>query len=257
MSYQLQQHESLEEGLRRVAEEQIDKALAEIDDSKLSRHDTVHQVRKRCKKLRALARLVRSAFPEYQRFNTLYRDAARELSSIRDAQAVIETFDDLLHHFDRQLDPGAFQPIRNELVARRDEAHAGVEAIDRRIARVRDTISSSRNDIEYWSLEADGGLILGRGVKKTYRRAGKARAEAADSPTTEAFHEWRKRIKYHWYHSRLLQRCWPALIKPWASEMHRLSDMLGDEHDLAVLHTMLRKGPDRFADRKRLREFAS
>lgn len=118
------------------------------------------------------------------------------------------------------------------------------------------TLSSGRKDIECWSLEAEDGLTLGRGVKKTYKRAGKARAEAGDSPTTEAFHEWRKRIKYHWYHSRLLQCCWPAVIKPWAREVHRLSDMFGDEHDIAVLHTMLRKSPDRFADRKTLQAFS-
>ncbi|MEE4296659.1 MAG: CHAD domain-containing protein [Wenzhouxiangella sp.] len=255
MSYRLQQYEPLEEGVRRIAEEQIDKALAEIDDSKLGRHDTVHQVRKRCKKLRALARLVRPALPAYQRINTLYRDAARDLSSIRDAHAVIETFDDLLDHFDGAIDPDAFEPIRNHLVARRDEANAEVEAIDRRIARLRDTMSSSRKNIESWSLEDEGSAVLGVGVKKTYRRANKARAKATDTRTTAAFHEWRKRIKYHWYHARLLQSCWPKLIEPWASETHRLSNLLGDEHDLAVLHAMLFKDPDRFADRKTLQAF--
>lgn len=45
--------ESAGDGIRRMAREQIDRALEEISDSSLDRHDTVHQVRKRCKKIRA------------------------------------------------------------------------------------------------------------------------------------------------------------------------------------------------------------
>ena len=256
MGYRLERDESVEDGIRRIAVEQIDKALAEIDDDDLDRHETVHQVRKRCKKLRALARLVRPVFPGYKPVNAAYRDAAKELSWIRDAHAVIETIDDLVEHFEDVIETEPFRPIREELVARRDEIDADRETIDRRIAQFRDTMAGGRAEVDSWTLEADGGAAVAGGTKKTFKRARCAMTEAAEAPTTGAFHEWRKRVKYHWYHARLLKGCWPKLVKPWAKEAHRLSDLLGDEHDLAVLHATLLEAPERFADRDTLQAFS-
>lgn len=63
MAYALaQDDDTVEAGMRRIAAEQIERAIAEIDDTGLDRHETVHQVRKRCKKVRGLVRLVRPAF---------------------------------------------------------------------------------------------------------------------------------------------------------------------------------------------------
>jgi|GEM_PF-5573736 uncharacterized protein with von Willebrand factor type A (vWA) domain len=50
MSFQFKRgDERVEDGLRRIALSQIDKAIAEIDDDDLDVDATVHQVRKRCK----------------------------------------------------------------------------------------------------------------------------------------------------------------------------------------------------------------
>lgn len=59
MSYHLEIGESIEKGIKRIAHEQLDSAIDELTDDKLDPHDVVHQVRKRCKKLRGLLRLVR------------------------------------------------------------------------------------------------------------------------------------------------------------------------------------------------------
>lgn len=255
MSYRLDRREGIEQGVRRIAREQLDKALAEIDDADLDRHETVHQVRKRCKKLRALARFVRPALPEYKRINVTFRDAARQLSDIRDAHAVVETVDDLLAEYADSIDAEAFGGIRERLVERRDDTDAAERDIDRRIARFRDAIAGARAGIESWSLDRDGETAVAGGIRKTFRRARVAMAEADETPSTAAFHEWRKRVKYHWYHAKLLRNGWPRLVKPWAKEAHRLSDRLGDEHDLAVLHGIVLETPQRFGDRQTLEAF--
>jgi CHAD domain-containing protein len=246
MAYRLRRDESVEDGVRRIAIEQIDKALAEIDDDTLDPHDTVHQVRKRCKKLRALARLVRPAFSDYARVNATFRDAARELSFIRDAQAIVGTFDDLVEHYADAIEDNAFSAIRDELTARRNGAQADAAIIDRRLARFRDTMTGARAEAAEWRLDVDDGTAVASGAKKTYKRARKAMNAAGDAPTTAAFHEWRKRVKYHWHHAQLLIGCWPRILEPWAKEAHRLANFLGEEHDLAVLHAALLDEPDAF-----------
>lgn len=255
MGYRFRRGESVEDGLRRIATGQIDKALAEVDDPDLDSHETVHQVRKRCKKLRGLVRLVRPVFPDYRRVNALFRDAAGELSFIRDAHAVIATLDNLLEHFDGVVEAQAFESIRRELIDRRDQTDADRESIERRLSAFRDTLAESRPDAECWVLKAGDGQAVAGGAGKTYRRARKAMADARDEPSTAVLHEWRKRVKYHWYHARLLANCWPKVIKPWATQVSRLADLLGDEHDLAVLHAMLLEHPGRYGDRKTLQAF--
>jgi CHAD domain-containing protein len=63
------------------------------------------------------------------------------------------------------------------------------------------------------------------------------------APEADRFHELRKRVKYHWYHTRLLRPLWPLLIRREAKAGDELSDLLGDEHDLSVFRGMLLREP--------------
>ena len=75
-------------------------------------------------------------------------------------------------------------------------------------------------------------------------------ARADKQPTTENLHEWRKRVKDLWYQQRLLEETWPGVMKAQAKEAKKLSKLLGEDHDLAVLAETLRTDPElaRFAD---------
>ena len=59
------------------------------------------------------------------------------------------------------------------------------------------------------------------------------------NPSTENFHEWRKRAKDHGYHMQLLRPVWPGPVKARCDEADVLSDALGDDHDLAILYETL------------------
>ncbi len=62
-----------------------------------------------------------------------------------------------------------------------------------------------------------------------------------------SFHEWRKRVKYHWHHSLLLRRICPKLMKPHRRLSELLGELLGQDHDYAVLRerlTDLAGGPE-------------
>jgi hypothetical protein len=56
MSYRLHFNETLAEGFPRIASEQIDRAVTELTAEDAVAADVVHQVRKRCKKIRGLLR---------------------------------------------------------------------------------------------------------------------------------------------------------------------------------------------------------
>jgi CHAD domain-containing protein len=235
MSYRLELDEGVEETLRRVAHEQLDKALGELDDDGLGLHESVHQVRKRCKKLRALARLVRGAFDDYSDVNGALRDAARRVSDLRDAEVFVETIDEVIEPHAEVVDARALSPIREAFVGHREglvRLHAGEEE---RLELLRADLLRVKDAVDDWQLDEDGYDAVAKGLAKTYGRARDAMGAAYDEPRAERFHEWRKRVKYHRYHVRLLQDLWTGPMAALRAELHRLSDLLGDAHDLSEL----------------------
>ncbi|MEZ6097799.1 MAG: CHAD domain-containing protein [Pirellulaceae bacterium] len=246
MAYRIRRSKSVQASVRKIALEQIDKAIGEILDEQLDRHETVHQVRKRCKKLRGLIRLVRPEFNDYQRENEFFRDAARELSYVRDAQSIIECFDGLLGHFHDQIEQDAFVPVRDELAERRQKIADDKVGLDNKLDEFLAKMREARGRAAKWKVNDDGFSAVEGGLAKTYRRGRKALRSAYEKPSRENFHEWRKRIKYHWYHARLLRRIWPDMMNLWRGATDELSDLLGDDHDLAVFRQTLLDDPDRF-----------
>ena len=246
MSYHLKRSDSsVQDGLRRIAVSQIDTVVAELDDDSLDLHETVHQVRKRCKKLRGVIRLVRPAFADYKRENAVLRDAASQLSHVRDAQAMIETYDHVVQVYDNSIDRRAFAPIRRRLTQRKK--HITEESgLGGTLSGFRGTMIETRNRAAAWTLENKGFGAVGGGLVKTYKRAEKAMARAREQPTAENLHQLRKRVKYHWYHARLLVSIWPDIVKPHQSVADRLADVLGEHHNLAVFRPTLLADPEAF-----------
>jgi CHAD domain-containing protein len=234
LAYTFKPDKSVPKNVRHIAESQVEKAIAEIDDSGLGMHDTVHQIRKRCKKLRGLIRLVRPGFGAYAAENAAFRDAAAELSYIRDAEAILETYDTLIDFYSGEIDTGAYTAIRERFAERKAEI-ARETGLEDKLARFRNAMTDAKARIAHWDIDADGFAGVTGGLGKTYKRGRKAMAAAADQPTAESVHEWRKRMKYHWYHARLLKEIWPKIMTAHAVAAKELGDRLSTHHDLAVL----------------------
>jgi CHAD domain-containing protein len=235
MEYTLQRDEPVSEGIERIIARKVETGIEHVDGD-LDRHETVHEVRKRCKEVRAALRLVRGVLPTYSEENAHYRDAARRISDIRDAQALVETFDDhvtpAVESADA-LDEGTMADVRATLVDRR-EALAAEQDLDGRLAAVRADLVEGLERVDRLPIATEGFDAVAGGLRKSYKRARNRMAEAYADPDAERFHEWRKRVKYHRYHSRLLRSIWVEPMTARRSELKTLSDLIGDEHDLAV-----------------------
>ena len=255
--YTLQAGETVVDGVRRIAYEQIDLAVAELHDEALGRHAAIHQVRKRCKKLRALLRVVRPVLGKtFATENAHVRDAARRLSDLRDATALLETYDALMARVADEVDRRPFGPIRRALTLRRRALAEDLD-LDARVVVFLDDLHALRDRVASWPLDAEGFAALDGGLRKTYRRGRRTMAHAYAAPSPETFHAWRKRVKYHWYHVRLLHGLWPALMTTRGEALSHLASLLGTEHDLAVLHETLHAEPHRFGRIRHLPAFVS
>lgn len=256
MSYTLVTGESVAEAVRRVAGEQLDDAIDDLSDAITDEPtEAIHDARKRCKKVRGLVRAVRPALGEdvYRVANDTARDAARELSDLRDATALMETFRIVLEASDLDLsgddDTAVAARTVDHLLTERHRAAASELAADHpRVERARDLLLATRAGSQRWDLDDQGWDALADGIEKTYKRGRSAFRTSAEAPTPENFHEWRKRVKYSWYHLRLIGDVAPTVLDPLADAFHALSDALGDAHDLVVLSETLSNLDDDLCD---------
>ena len=115
-------------------------------------------------------------------------------------------------------------------------------------AVVAEAVRQAHGRIKGWADVPNKWTAVGEGLEDVYRRAGDAHGDAIADPTVEKLHEWRKQAKYLFYQLEILRPIWPEQIEELAKEADRLGELLGDDHDLAVLRQMLTDDPGRFGD---------
>jgi CHAD domain-containing protein len=247
MGYHIRRDEDVRDALRRVAAEQIDRGIREIENPTIDRHEVVHSLRKRCKKLRGLLRLFRPLLEQvFEQENAFFRDLARGLSFVRDAQALIEAYHGLLVEFSDQVDPVQLSPLGNQLTHSLEEAAGNATQMSARLESVAEQLNQARQRVAVWNVHAEGFEAVAPGLIKNYRQSRKSMRRAYAESRSEDFHEWRKRVKYHWHHARLLRNISPRLLKPHRRMADELGQWLGQEHDLAVLNNRILQDPQGF-----------
>ncbi len=248
MGYRLRAKERIDAGLRRVVREQIQGAVADLTGDPKDRHEGVHEARKRFKMIRAVLRLSRFSLGEslFVVENTWYRDTGRRLSSVRDAVAMIECFDGLRRRFEKEIGEEAAEAVRKGFVARLQSIAEGQEGLEGRASEVAAGLRDALIRVRAWPIHDQGFETIGPGLERVYRQGRLAMVQAVPDPTNENLHEWRKRVKDHWYHVRLLRNVWPKVMDAYKKEMKSLSDALGNDHDLAVMAPILRGDPAAF-----------
>jgi CHAD domain-containing protein len=245
MSYRYRIEDSVEANISRIIAEQIDRALFDLTPSGMQHHDGIHQARKRFKKIRSALRLARPALGDwYGRGNDLFRSAGRKLSGLRDLQAMIDTCDSLHRYYQRQVKSALFAPIRAALVADLDTASRHEGALMQAAEEVAGMLREARDHLSGVSFEAEGFEAIGGGLIREYKRGVKSFAAARAQPSDDRYHQWRKRAKDYWYHMRLLRDMWPRIINGYRKAADELSHLLGDDHDLAVLHDRIAQQPE-------------
>jgi CHAD domain-containing protein len=226
--------EGLAEGLTRIAAGRAEKALSRLalEPADADLADAVHGARKDLKKLRTVLRLLRDDLggKRHRRADRRFRDAGRALSTSRDAEVKVVTLEALISA-SGELPSSAFA-WRRQLELERDATAAPSPAV---LAEAVEAVEAGLAEIDSWQIDGDGWGLIDDAVLRSYRCGRRAMRAAAGEPSEEGLHEWRKRAKDLWYEQRLLTAAWPPLLEAGAEEAHRLTSLLGDHQDLAVL----------------------
>ena len=236
--------EPLSSEVKRIAIGITDRTISHIRTAEEDIDLAIHEVRKRFKELRALIRLIRdeTGSRAYHHENSIFRDSAQKLSGARDNAVLLETVSSLLEHPRSASIANGLRGLQEKFRERYDRELENIIA-GNVLAHIEDTLIAAQERLRSMPLRHRDFRTFRTGIGRVYRRGVHAMIQARTLPTDENLHEWRKRVKYLWYHIRILTPAWPPVLAGLGESLHRLADLLGDDHDMAVFATTLRTAP--------------
>lgn len=241
MAYRLKNGRKPSRSLASAVNRQLIGAIQQILTAGPANPDAIHQARLHLKKIRAALRLIQSAPDgQFKTKSTALRETAHLLSTCRDEEVLLTTFDRLTASVDPDTQIG-LAAVRARLVERHTAA-LKVGTTD----RIRWLLALLRLRSTLFPWPAADAAVIADGWADGFKRARKSWWEAVLSRQEEAVHEWRKRVKIHWYHSRLLRDFTPDAFRLRRRLLYNLSMILGDFNDLSLLRGHLATQPDIF-----------
>jgi CHAD domain-containing protein len=226
--------------VRRIVLRQLEVAISELHTVGDPQSDeAVHDARRRIKKIRAIIRLVRPVLDKaYRSVDDDLRTVARMLAPVADGRGIIETLDELARRYGKAIPPQTLAAARAGVM--RNGARADRDAAERGVLEVAaGTLRSERKRVKHWHMTAQGFGAIGPGLEESYRRARHMMIVAWSKPKPSHFHVWRRYVKDHWFHVRLLEgRCGYHLVG-YERRIEALDGVLGEYHNVILLRDLL------------------
>ncbi len=226
--------QQLEDQFHQIVEKRTQKVVAHLGRSdELS--EAIHDARRELKKIRATWRLLRDAIGKkaYKRKNRFYRDIARRLAPLRDADAVLEALAKLREYYGEVLYQDGFDKVAAALEQEKEQEAQTEDG--ELLAVLTETVEEQKSEINDFALPDDASSALVKGLTREYRQGYEAFWASVELPDPEVLHDWRKRAKNLRYQFDMLIGTWRRIFKAYEKELHRLTDLLGDYQDLEVL----------------------
>jgi CHAD domain-containing protein len=236
-AFQLKAGESARRGVRRVMRRQLKRALGELDRAGQGDDDAIHELRKQIKKLRSILRLVRDELEakNYKRANSSFREAARSLNDVRDSLVLVESLEKLSNAHNDGLSVSSTQSLSQLLNDRKGATLRDLRNSPKTIRTVKRRLKDGEKRVRKRNLGCKDWRKLASGIVRAYDSGRRAMRAALRQPTTEHLHECRKQAKCLWHQLQFLEGVWPAGMETIGASAQRLADLLGDDHDLAML----------------------
>jgi CHAD domain-containing protein len=248
MATKLQGREAGTREAWRIVYQEIAKARVAINGKRPS--DTaIHGARKSIKKARALWRLLQRALPaaNYRQTNTCLRDAGRPLGTARDAKILVAALDRVLKEDGRLASARAVKAFRRGLIQNANSVKRTVKLEQKGIALSRRALRRAYQQTKDFSIGKRGWSILGHGLQGTYARGRRSYHKARSDRDMRHLHEWRKQVKYLHHQFGALKPLWRGPIGKLGDATGELSELLGDDHDLAVLRARVAAQREEFS----------
>ena len=237
----LKNKESADEDIKRILDDQIDIALSHLEiESDNNFDESVHEVRKCIKRIRAVIRLIRDDIgkQKYRKENFFFRDINRNMSELRSINVNIET----LVKLDSDESAG-YKALIYHFIELKEKIIYKLCLEDDRLGKVVKMLKKGKKRTGQILIKNKDFDILFLGFIRVFNQCLSSMILAKNEPSNINLHEWRKKVKYLYYQSQVLKPVLPEELVIYIPKLDKLADYLGEDHDLAELEDTLRGNP--------------
>lgn len=235
----IRKDEDIAAALVRLAGDDLAAARGALVDGD-GREARVHRVRQHLKRVRTLLRVIEAGAGDRARVaRRSLTGVARMLAGARDADVAAASAREIATATPRAAELG-FDRVVATLEHEADRAHRDetpLTEIDQRLALLVEEVAALAPDL------ADGRALLERGLDDAYRRGRRWMRRAQVSLATPELHGWRKTVKDLWQLVRLAEKRITRKGQKLEPVLERLGNLLGLDHDHAVLAEKLALSP--------------
>jgi hypothetical protein len=111
------------------------------------------------------------------------------------------------------------------------------------LAEIRRRLQVTAEEATRFPTDFDGAALLNAALMRAYRRGRRAMQGAVNNRATAALHRWRKETKHLWHLLRMARGLIRRPTGPLADGLDRLGELLGLDHDHAMLADRLALSP--------------
>jgi CHAD domain-containing protein len=237
--FRVMEGEPLAAAMKRILIGEILEAHRVLEDRTVGRDEAVHGARRHMKWMRSIW-YVLDTVPGANRDarRAQIRDTARLLAGARDADVMAAEARRLLARADGRAHTASLRLVER-LEAEARAAHAEAPPIATVLSRLR----AAEADARSLPTRFEAGRLLADGLVASYRRGRRDWRAIDDGASTEALHDWRKRVKRRRHLSALVPVANPATTRAIQADLDDLGEILGEEHDLALLRDLVERTP--------------
>jgi CHAD domain-containing protein len=238
MPHRIGKNEDIGLGLIRLLVADLAAARADLTDAGPPA-EGVHRARQRLKRARTVLRVLRPKLgAQVANLSSQLRDAGRLLAETRDTVAAAASARSLMAAAD--IEGAGLERVVAMLDREAQSRHCGAASS----AEVVGLLAVVERDIAALDDIVDGNSLLRWAIDRGYRRGRTAMRRATFSLSTPDLHEWRKAVKDLWHLIRLTRKRVSPKIAGRASQLKRLGETLGLDHDHAMLAERLALSPE-------------
>ena len=248
--YSLRAGEDLTQGISRILQEQVAAGASELTNDRGASAVAVHEARKCIKRSRALLRLIAPAKSKhYISEDRRLQQVGHKLGELRDAQAIVETLEDLRGRLlENDVEKGeTSRALAKEIKAAqafleaRRETTASDFAAASHIQHLASQLEQSRQNLTALPITEIHFSLIASSIGICFRRGRRAFEKAYGQPESDNFHDWRKRVKNLRFQLAVIASIWPTVLGAYSEAAKDLEQMLGDDHNLSVMSSLLRE----------------
>jgi len=250
VTHRVGKHEDVATALLRLVREDLDGARGDLDLF-APRDQRVHRVRQRLKRVRTLLRVLKPEFG--QQAVAARREvarAARLLATARDADVAAASARAMAAATSAINEDVGFDRVVSTL----DHEAAAAHREKTPIGQVKQQLAAAAGKVASFNADFDGTALCDSALERTYHRGREAMRLARTSLATPDLHRWRMQVKRLWHLIHLARRRLPGRSRQLARRLDRLGELLGLDHDHAMLAEKLALSPT--ADQALMRQLS-